>query len=93
MTDERIKDLFESYAKEEISQKVLAFGTDVGIKYPSDYEGAKHEGYGFYAGFRAAERLTKIEALEEVIKLYGYDIGGKAMAAINRMISELKEGE
>lgn len=41
---------------------------------------------------RTAERLAKIAVLEEVIRVYDFDIGGKAMNAICEKLDELKAG-
>ena len=47
---------------------------------------------GFYAGFRTAERLAKIEGLEEVRDWTDWSINPDMCRRIDRRISELKAG-
>ena len=48
--------------------------------------------FGFYSGFRAAERLVKIEVLEELLKRMDSLSSQSAIKTIDDMLSELKAG-
>ena len=81
MTDERIK---EEYNKWSVSQT-----TDAEVAFYESDDGFKSDLLiGFYAGFRTAERLAKIEALEEVLDIVD---GAYPKQEILSMLSELKE--
>jgi hypothetical protein len=92
MTDEKINEEFEKYLDGEIDTKATVFGYHYETERKGSKTGYKNMAQGFYAGFRVAERLAKIEVLEKLISDYGYDIGGKAITEINRQIKELKAG-
>lgn len=100
MTDERIKEEFDTWISDiECTDNERRFFN----QYPSIDQPTA---VGFYAGFRAAERLAKIEALEEVKRKtelkkddYYADEGTLGMNVaydsviddISSMIAELKE--
>lgn len=58
MTDERVNEEFEKWAVNPYSQEEVNFAFIAC--------GVNERKASFYAGFRTAERLSKIEALEEV---------------------------
>jgi hypothetical protein len=68
MTDERIKEEFEKYLDGDIDTKATMFGYHYETNRKGSKAGYKNMAQGFYAGFRAAERLAKIEVLEEVLR-------------------------
>jgi hypothetical protein len=83
MTDERIKEEFEKFQDRRESNEELMFAIEVdpAIEW-------REEALGFYAGFRTAERLAKIEVLEEV---RDNAERGHILAYIEKRIAELKE--
>jgi hypothetical protein len=89
MTVERIKEEFEKWLYSDDMSKEEASFPD----YFDDIECDDTEflAHGFYAGFRAAERLAKIEVLEELDKLIT-STGSKVatMQKISAMLSDLK---
>lgn len=83
---EELKEWFEnvlSCTKEEIAFYEQFTGYDQAIAL------------GFYAGFRAAERLAKIEVLKEVLNLYESPVsdGKTLLNIIDSLLSELKAGQ
>ena len=94
MTDERIKEEFEKWHQKLLTTDERAF-----------FEQFSTDNYeiscGFYAGFRAAERLAKIEVLEETYDAVGemkdgvysrdeYDIYDRVQLLMANMLSDLK---
>ena len=102
MTDERIKESLENWKPNILTVKEEeSFADFVGWGRNN-----RSVVIGFYAGFRAAERLAKIEALEGVKKILrpvvdsdtetdyrtGYQQAGETIEGyIDDMIAELKE--
>lgn len=89
MTDEEIKEEFEKFITNPWTDEMEAFEkslTKKGLTY--------REAYGFYAGFRAAERLAKIEVLENILKDYEFIefMGNEALNKISDMLIEIKAG-
>ena len=94
MTDERIKEEVEKWADngKPSTEAERAFWQD-----QKDLNG-RALAYGFYAGFRAAERLAKIEVLEETYDAVGeivysrdeYDIYDRVQLLMANMLSDLK---
>lgn len=81
MTDERIKEEYPIGLKMVVPPELLD-GFSMGNKIAFS---------GFYAGFRAAERLAKIEVLEEVCKVIdSLELPRRAINAVTRMLSDLK---
>ena len=64
MTDEKVKEEFEKFEDNPIPKEAVAFSNDIGGSSI-----ATSDAPAFYAGFRTAERLAKIEVLEEVLSL------------------------
>jgi hypothetical protein len=85
MTDEKIKEEFEKWVQGDATPDESDFIESVND--PS----WQCEAVGFYAGFRAAERLAKIEVLEEVRDYVINSID--PFARIDEMLSELKAGQ
>lgn len=88
MTDERIKEEYDVWISDVECTKIER-------RFFSQYPVENHPtAVGFYAGFRAAERLAKIEVLEEVLKrwenMYCQDRESRE-TAVRSMIAELKE--
>jgi hypothetical protein len=88
MDDKKIKEEFERFITNPWTDEMGAFEkslTKKGLSY--------REAYGFYAGFRAAERLAKIEVLEK-IKLTAWSAvdTDEVLEEVRLMISELKAG-
>jgi hypothetical protein len=66
MTDDKIKEEFEKWLySDDMSKEEASFPDYFDNIECDDTEFLAH---GFYAGFRAAERLAKIEVLEELNK-------------------------
>lgn len=83
MTDERIKEEYDVWISDvECTENERRFFN----QYPPIDQPTA---VGFYAGFRAAERLAKIEVLEEV---RDNAERGHFLAYIEKSIAELKEG-
>ena len=93
MTDEEIKKAFDKWFSDigDLDNEVR-FSAMVGHKTGDT---------GFYAGFRAAERLAKIEVLEETYDAVGemkdgvysrdeYDIYDRVQLLMANMLSDLK---
>ena len=80
MTDERIKEEFDRFHSESHDYKDIC----------KDYgQGDKAlQAMAFFEGFRTAERLAKIEVLEEVLDIVD---GAYPKQEILSMLSELKE--
>ena len=90
MTDERIKEEYDGWVCDgECTESEKRFFA----QYPAENHPTA---VGFYAGFRTAERLAKIEALEEVLKrwenMYCQDRESRE-TAVRSMIAELKEAK
>lgn len=94
MADEKIKEEFEKYLDGEIDTKATMFGYHYETERKGSKSGYKNMAQGFYAGFRAAERLAKIEVLEEIIDTFRSN-GSKVttMVKIERMLTNLKAGQ
>lgn len=92
MKDERIKEEFEKYLDGDIDTKATMFGYHYETNRKGSKAGYKNMAQGFYAGFRAAERLAKIEVLEEVLNLYESPVsdGKTLLNVIDSMLSDLK---
>ena len=92
MTDERIKESYDTWILDSSTTAHEIAFLDQAI---NDIEADIM--LGFYAGFRAAERLAKIEALEPVLlmmdKLRFFSVADykDAKDRIDTMIAELKE--
>jgi hypothetical protein len=85
MTDERIREEFDTWISDiECTDNERRFFN----QYPSIDQPIA---VGFYAGFRAAERLAKIEALEGVLSLANDGRAESLVIDIQDMIAELKE--
>ena len=87
MTDERIKESYDAWILDSsTTAHEMAFRDQAINDIEADIM------LGFYAGFRAAERLAKIEVLEEVREVF-LSNGSKitTMVKLERMIAELKE--
>lgn len=90
MTDKRIKEEFEKWLEGTTTQEEADFANS----FHHDYLDLAQ---GYLAGFRAAERLAKIEVLEDMLrmmdKLRFFSICDymEAKSRIEAMISELKE--
>lgn len=94
MTGEKIKEEFEKWIDGE------SFCTDNERRFYEQFNSDLHPiSVGFYAGFRAAERLAKIEVLEDILrmtdKLRFFSIRDykDAKNRIEVLISELKAGQ
>jgi hypothetical protein len=88
MTDENVTREFEKWCESVVCTKEEE-------SFYDQYKPHEQElALGFYAGFRAAERLAKIEVLEEIIDTFRSN-GSKVttMVKIERMLSELKAGQ
>lgn len=84
MTDGKIKEEFERWAKNPYSEEECSFAFT---------ETRKDElKASYYAGFRAAERLAKIEVLEELRDKSEYKMNAEMYRFFTRKINELKEG-
>lgn len=81
MTDEEIKEEFYKWKPENLPEYDIESGIDCWCIY--------------YNGFRAAERLSKIEVLEEVKNKIeeSCDEFGAVSMIIDSYINELKEGQ
>ena len=99
MTDERISNAFEQYLNGPIDTDATMFGYHYETTRKGDKTGYKNMAQGFYAGFRAAERLAKIEVLEWFKGKYGRKensinhcaIDAKVLQTdIDSMLSDLK---
>ena len=85
MTDERIKEEFEKWTPSNPTTQEFDFLAAI------DNPAWQCEAVGFYAGFRAAERLAKIEALEAAkIKARECYFPQYVYELLNDMIAELK---
>ena len=82
MTDERINEDFYMWETIEPTYKELE------ILRKDNYDLSR---VSFHAGFRAAERFAKIEALEEVRGFIDWEIFPEICRMIDRRIAELKE--
>ena len=83
MTDERIKEEFEKWFNNITNlDNEIRFSTSVGHKNGDS---------AFYAGFRTAERLAKIEVLESVLDLVNCGRTESILQDVDSMLSELKE--
>jgi hypothetical protein len=87
MTDEIIKEEYDVWISDvECTENERRFFS----QYPAENHPTA---IGFYAGFRTAERLAKIEALEEVSN-YATSYGDyQTVGTIEAMLSELKEAK
>lgn len=84
MTDEKIKEEFEKSRTLEI----------VPGKYYYEYDGIQRVSFSaFYVGFRAAERIAKIEVLEKLLINMESLSTQSAVTTIDDMLSELKAGQ
>lgn len=86
MTDERIKEAYDTWVSDvECTENERQFFS----QYPAI---DRPTAIGFYAGFRAAERLAKIEVLEETLKVCDEcRFTQNVQAKVIEMLSELKE--
>jgi hypothetical protein len=85
MTDEKVTREFEKWCESVVCTKEEE-------SFYDQYKPHEQElALGFYAGFRAAERLAKIEVLEEVRDYVINSID--PFARIDEMLSELKAGQ
>lgn len=67
MIDEKIKAEFEKYMGKIIPKDIIELSKKWSYNYPSFFQETAFElGIGYISGFRAAERLAKIEVLEEL---------------------------
>ena len=66
MTDDKIKEEFEKYLNGAIDTKATMFGYGYNTDRKGSKAGYKNMAQGFYAGFRAAERVVKSEVLGSV---------------------------
>ena len=82
MTDERIKEEFEKWETTDPTHKELE------ILRKDNYDLSR---VTFHAGFRAAERLAKIEALEELRDKSEYKMNPEMYRFFTERIAELKE--
>ena len=91
MTDDKIKEEFIKWHGGIYTESEGAFlrllGLDNFIDDSSDLAA------GFYGGFRTAERLAKIEVLEELRDKSEYKMDSEMYRFFTRKINELKEGE
>jgi len=93
MDDTKIREEFEKYLNGAIDTKATMFGYGYNTDRKGSKAGYKNMAQGFYAGFRAAERLAKIESLEDVRRemLNENNDYEDMMSHMDRMIAELKE--
>ena len=86
MTDERIKEEYDVWISDvECTENERRFFS----QYPAIDQPLA---VGFYAGFRTAERLAKIEVLEHVRGIFLSNCSKiSTKVKIERMLSELKE--
>lgn len=84
MTDEKIKEEFEKWYEQPATAEELGL-----LEQDRDMQA------GFCAGFRAAERLAKIEVLEELAKWIYEETTGHTPTEqhIQGMLSKLKDGQ
>lgn len=94
MTDERIREEFEAWQPVMVNDSEKAFYKDYSIDM--------HEiACGFYAGFKTAEKLAKIEVLNELFAWVDNEIDAcehfnartDLFIEFSRRIKELKEGK
>ena len=101
MTDERILEELEKALDSDIDDDAFMFGMRYKTERVGKPAGYKNVARGFYAGFRAAERLAKIEVLEETYDAVGemkdgvysrdeYDIYDRVQLLMANMLSDLK---
>lgn len=82
MRDEQVSELFDSW------EEMPATAREIGL-----YEQERNRQAAFEAGFRAAERMAKIDVLEKLSN-YATSYGDYQTAGtIEAMLSELKAGQ
>lgn len=88
MTDEKIKEEFEKWLKGITTQEEADFANS----FNPDYQDLAQ---GYIAGSRSAERLAKIEVLEEVRNHFMKNTfsGMDSFIYLGTMIDELKAGQ
>lgn len=85
MTDERIKEEYDVWISDvECTENERRFFS----QYPAENHPTA---VGFYAGFRTAERLAKIEVLESVLDLVNCGRTESILQDVEEILSELKE--
>ena len=96
MTDNKIMEEFEKWMNDPVMTKEES-------TFPNQFEDSEAEeteflAHGFYAGFRASERLAKIEVLELARQMF-LDLDEMnpidytdSFDVINTLLEELKEG-
>jgi hypothetical protein len=92
MTNERIKEEFIGFMKKTVASRDVYLARRITCCV-GDSENIiiKAQAVGFIGGFRAAERLAKIEELEEVRGFIDWEIFPEICRMIDRRIAELKE--
>lgn len=93
MTDERIKEEFGLFMARSVPIRDIDLSRTI-TSSVGDLDNIMIQSHavGFIGGFRAAERLSKIEALEEaLIELQSSDSYEAFERSLNYMIAELKE--
>lgn len=90
MTNEKILEELEKSYDGEISEDAFKFGLEYKPNREGSMAGYRNIARGFYAGFRAAERLAKIEVLEEIHRFAELNGEYKTADRIDGTINELK---
>ena len=83
MTDEKVREEFEVWAIKPYSADEINFA------FTSCEKNERKA--SFYAGFRTAERLAKIEVLEEVVRIAENNGSYRFIDKVTDMLDELKE--